>query len=590
MKMVEVGEDEAFYETIEAPKFVDFTSPHHYRPDDDRYWFCLRVGCEQPHEGMDSDKIYKDFVLRVMAARSPNVMLQKALSRRNIKCPMSVPSKFSKPKLLQTLPAISRKLGYEGKEEVKPPANPISTPKLKRKQVAAKYLTTTPRTKKCLPDNNPFPSLQKPQSATDASSQNRIAISLKKPVDSNTPLTKLCEGMKRLQITSHKKKGPLANHPGQGKSSPLANAINFKNSKENITDSMAQDSKKMKIFNSVKCNTECNLMGIEAVDLSGGKHIDSKTDDPPSSSVLETNENSENVKDLNCQSKDVQPLSYVEYHEIDFTKDDNKENALYSDENRELNDDDDDNMQIKIVGEKVAQTGDKQNKIFTTTTAGVPPSGLKFKKSKPTTPKPFRLRTDERSILKESNFERRGQHQDNLHNANFPRKHTADTQDGVGKTRKRGPDAGGSSKGSAKESADSNGNLIKGARRTERINTSQCCSVGSKIVNATTKIASSASTIRKVESTPEKKQVMSQRSSCTKHSIVSHLISGIKLATIDEISSKTTNTRGVNQNAGAMAIHQHRTSSLRSFSQRRQGGAHFHTSSHVPKSCAKKIS
>ena len=37
------GGDEEFYEKIEAPKFVDFTAPDPYRPDD-RYWFCLRVG------------------------------------------------------------------------------------------------------------------------------------------------------------------------------------------------------------------------------------------------------------------------------------------------------------------------------------------------------------------------------------------------------------------------------------------------------------------------------------------------------------------------------------------------------------------
>lgn len=37
------GDD--FYEKIEAPKFVDLTAPDHHRPDnDDRYWFCLRVG------------------------------------------------------------------------------------------------------------------------------------------------------------------------------------------------------------------------------------------------------------------------------------------------------------------------------------------------------------------------------------------------------------------------------------------------------------------------------------------------------------------------------------------------------------------
>ena len=35
------GED--FYEMIEAPKFVDFTVPDPYIPDD-HYWFCSRVG------------------------------------------------------------------------------------------------------------------------------------------------------------------------------------------------------------------------------------------------------------------------------------------------------------------------------------------------------------------------------------------------------------------------------------------------------------------------------------------------------------------------------------------------------------------
>ena len=45
-KCVQIDGDEGgdeFYEKIEAPKFVDFTEPDPYRPDD-RYWFCMRVG------------------------------------------------------------------------------------------------------------------------------------------------------------------------------------------------------------------------------------------------------------------------------------------------------------------------------------------------------------------------------------------------------------------------------------------------------------------------------------------------------------------------------------------------------------------
>ncbi|KAM5549900.1 hypothetical protein ABKV19_001027 [Rosa sericea] len=73
---------------IEAPKFVDFTTPDQFCPDD-RYWFCMRVGCDQKHEEeLDSEAIYKNFVLRVMAARSPNVKLRKALNRKSpsLKC------------------------------------------------------------------------------------------------------------------------------------------------------------------------------------------------------------------------------------------------------------------------------------------------------------------------------------------------------------------------------------------------------------------------------------------------------------------------------------------------------------------------
>ncbi|PRQ22109.1 hypothetical protein RchiOBHm_Chr6g0246641 [Rosa chinensis] len=42
------GGGDEFYEEIEAPKFVDFTTPDHFCPDD-RYWFCMRVGCDQKH-------------------------------------------------------------------------------------------------------------------------------------------------------------------------------------------------------------------------------------------------------------------------------------------------------------------------------------------------------------------------------------------------------------------------------------------------------------------------------------------------------------------------------------------------------------
>ncbi|KAL4280817.1 hypothetical protein GQ457_03G000240 [Hibiscus cannabinus] len=79
---------------------------------DDRYWFCLRVGCDQKHEEeMDSEAIYKKFVLRVMAARSPSVGLRKALCKRDsryvhgnaflskLECPHTVPAKPSRSRV-----------------------------------------------------------------------------------------------------------------------------------------------------------------------------------------------------------------------------------------------------------------------------------------------------------------------------------------------------------------------------------------------------------------------------------------------------------------------------------------------------------
>ncbi|AQK73800.1 hypothetical protein ZEAMMB73_Zm00001d017715 [Zea mays] len=46
-------------------------------------WFYLRVGCDQSHEQVDPEALDRSFLMRVMAARSPNVRLQKAIDRKN---------------------------------------------------------------------------------------------------------------------------------------------------------------------------------------------------------------------------------------------------------------------------------------------------------------------------------------------------------------------------------------------------------------------------------------------------------------------------------------------------------------------------
>ncbi|KAF5936995.1 hypothetical protein HYC85_024501 [Camellia sinensis] len=136
----------------------------------------------------------------------------------NEQCPLSAPAKPSKSRVsrLAVISSISYKK-IDAKEKVKPLSKLTSTPKAKAKQVAAKYLTT-PRNKKCLPNQDSFRSVQNSKPSSIAVPKNRIvakalvfhspkkAITIKTSSELRTPLTKICEGMKRLEITSQRKR------------------------------------------------------------------------------------------------------------------------------------------------------------------------------------------------------------------------------------------------------------------------------------------------------------------------------------------------------------------------------------------------
>ncbi|XVE94072.1 hypothetical protein REPUB_Repub01dG0249100 [Reevesia pubescens] len=210
-----IGDD--FYEKIEAPKFFDLAAPDRCRTEnDDRYWFCLRVGCDQKHEEeMDSEAIYKNFVLRVMAARSPSVRLRKALYRKdsssNLVCPRTVPAKSSKSKVskLAMISSISQKMG-EAKVKVRAiPKQSVTTPNVKAAKQSSSKALTTPRNKKGLANPGTFRSVRNPKQTTIEVPKNRVvakalvfhspkkAVKLKKSVE----LRKICVGMKKLEIT-----------------------------------------------------------------------------------------------------------------------------------------------------------------------------------------------------------------------------------------------------------------------------------------------------------------------------------------------------------------------------------------------------
>ncbi|KAI3972701.1 hypothetical protein MKX01_019359 [Papaver californicum] len=214
--------DDEIYEKIEAPKFVDLTEPDRSLQVDDRSWFCLRAGCDLKHEeDINPETLYKDFVLRVMAARSPNFRYRKQLCRQatraNLKCPRSAPAKSSKRRLsrLTVVTSISQKLA-DAKVKVHPLCKFNLTPKGKANKISVSgKALTTPRNKKF--NRDPFRSVQNSKTAC-AMPRNRVvakALVFNSPKKSErkknligcqTPMTALCSEMNKLEITSQPNK------------------------------------------------------------------------------------------------------------------------------------------------------------------------------------------------------------------------------------------------------------------------------------------------------------------------------------------------------------------------------------------------
>lgn len=138
-----------------------------------------------------------------------------------MKCPLSAPAKPSKPRIPR-LPMVSSLISHKN-GDTQSKTGPCSkdgsssTPvAAKSRQVAAKYMTT-PRNKMCKPDPNSFRSVQNSKKTTvDVIKTRPVAkalvfhspkkvICIKKSVELQTPLTKICQGMKRLEIASQKK-------------------------------------------------------------------------------------------------------------------------------------------------------------------------------------------------------------------------------------------------------------------------------------------------------------------------------------------------------------------------------------------------
>ncbi|XP_073140022.1 uncharacterized protein [Henckelia pumila] len=507
------GGDEEFYEKLEAPKFVDFTVPDHFHPDD-RYWFCLRVGCDQKHEEeMDHEAIYKNFVLRVMAARSPNVRLRKALgnsSRTPLKCPMSAPPKSSKPRLA-IISSISQKMEGEMKRITKPPSEPGVTPMAKVKQIASKYLTT-PRNKTKLSNPKSFRSVQNAKPGNIEVPKSRMVakalvfhspkktIKVKTSLERRTPLTKLCERMDKLEITDQRKQHVLgyssksssnwetdasrkkrellhsqtcdtieAKSVGLNRSKSKGKLPSEQVSKKLLLDDpidssksnegsdvekmlpAAEVAKEFEIQNFMQeegCESSVmppllhNTDSVLADDSTGEGRCDSASFQATNTEDNDINEgrcDSASFQATNTEDNDINDGnglneisrtnadSHVESvrqrieadsserrrDELEYMDCDDKENAAGADENRRHDNNTNQNgrkifgMHNKCGGiKKVAQAKDMNLKEGLILSGALAP-GPKFKKPKPTNPIPFKLRTDERGILKEATLERR---------------------------------------------------------------------------------------------------------------------------------------------------------------------------------------
>ncbi|XP_021300252.1 uncharacterized protein LOC110428678 isoform X2 [Herrania umbratica] len=489
----EIGDD--FYEKIEAPKFVDLTAPDRCRTeDDDGYWFCHRVGCDQKHEEeMDSEAIYKNFVLRVMAARSPNVRLRKALkdASSTLQCPRTVPAKSSKSRVsrLAMISSISQKMG-EAKAKVRPsPKQNATTPNVKAaKQASAKALTT-PKNKKGLSNPGTFRSLGNPKPTTIEVPKCRVVakalvfhspkkiVKLKKSVELSSSLRKICAEMKKLDITDASKKNAL------GCNRPLDSSrkqLRGREVKSRVYDSLNSQNQKNREAKSLKClkkkNKEKDLqlsrgpMSHEGNERdSTDKEIEAKSNDGslevcstsgtcknPSESLEQTidekvkisslsnsgdndapnsqtgghNERNERIspeENIEPCSKDKEIPEAVEsddkenslgshskLSESKVMENDDKENTSAFDENRKLNCTTRKLVKKDVLGRhETSKSIQKVNKLINktskenSTSAVNSTQGMKYRKPKPTNPKPFRLRTDERGILKEANLEKK---------------------------------------------------------------------------------------------------------------------------------------------------------------------------------------
>ncbi|XP_042411790.1 uncharacterized protein LOC122001220 [Zingiber officinale] len=442
--------DDGVYEEIEAPKFVDFSLPDCSRPDD-RSWFCSRVGCDQNHEEVDPDALLRSFRIRVIEGRSPNVCRRKAWDREAPslipKCPKSAPAKSLKCRTAgrSTVTSVA-----ENMAKTKLMDHPLSSLRLTPGDVKSrsqhskrKEALTTPKIQKRPTNQEDFRSVSQQREPVSVVMNKSVAKSLfvdtvaaaadttnnkEKPESSSpskceTSVSDVCVKMKKVKVTKRVKNVP---------SRYLCIPKNQKSSK-NAEDSAQNLNKADKTKSKMKLKSGASsIFCIPSNDFKADKEMDCHATAKGDKQFLVVNSDKECLnletqsgekdsvgliksrKIMNCE-KDIQdkvslphssskPDSGAEKVEAMSKVDDEKENAP-STKKRVVSSNTRNYASENIMS--ATRENDPQKEVRPHIKSTTETSDREKHKRTITNPRPFRLRVDERRILKEANQERR---------------------------------------------------------------------------------------------------------------------------------------------------------------------------------------
>ncbi|CAD6206824.1 unnamed protein product [Miscanthus lutarioriparius] len=406
-------DDALFYEDIQAPKFVDLTAPDAGRPDDDPAWFCLRVGCDQSHEQVDPEALDRSFFMRVMAARSPNMLLQKAISRKNqssmLKCPQSAPPKPPRARFARL--SVETEAADKAPAKPKPRvqricalrASPIRT-KAARVECPSerKKALTTPRSKAVRPRPELFHSVKHQKEPFAAAARKGTVVkalfmSTPKKEKVQTPaadkgkeaVPEACSKPRKLNLACREVPSRYMSQLKNPKTAKKGEETAVAKSDNRVQESKTNAKKKI-LGRSAKCaNAEPDGENRNGCSTAADENllVETAGSDQERKVVLQELRIEVDTSRSDNSDDNKENLSSAPTEEA-------SDNSHSESENRQL--ENNENVPLKEnVALKVAKM---QNKVH-------PEQAGKLKKT--TNPRPFRLRTDERGVLKEAKPEKR---------------------------------------------------------------------------------------------------------------------------------------------------------------------------------------